>query len=207
MFDDERFRKSLRHFCDRVAFYGAINSLSQLILKTTAPGVPDFYRGTVSWDFSLVDPDNRRPVDFAPLTDFSWKARDLLDTWQDGRLKVFLTEKLLGFRTGNLDLFTHGGYVPLEISGKRSRNLFAFARRWGDHWCLSVVPRFATQLSVVTRPPMGLRAWLDTTLVLPGGAPKRWKNIITGESVNAADGSLLMSKAMEHFPMALLTSR
>jgi (1->4)-alpha-D-glucan 1-alpha-D-glucosylmutase len=206
MFDDERFRKSLRHFCDRVAFYGAINSLSQLILKTTAPGVPDFYRGTVSWDFSLVDPDNRRPVDFAPLTDFNWRARDLLDTWQDGRLKVFLTEKLLGFRTGNLDLFTHGGYVPLEINGKRSRNLFAFARRWGDNWCLSVVPRFATELSVATRPPTGLRAWLDTTLVLPGGAPKRWKNIITGESVNTASGSLLMSNTMEHFPMALLTS-
>ena len=113
IFDDERFRKSLRHFCDRVAFYGAINSLSQILLKITAPGVPDFYRGTVTWDFSLVDPDNRRPVDFAPLTDFSWKPRDLLDNWQDGRVKVFLTEKLLGFRTGNCDLFTHGEYVPI----------------------------------------------------------------------------------------------
>ena len=69
------------------------------------------------------------------------------------------------------------------------------------------MPRFATQLSVATRPPTGLRAWLDTTLVLPAGAPKQWKNIITGESVNAADGSLLMSRVMEHFPMALLAAR
>jgi (1->4)-alpha-D-glucan 1-alpha-D-glucosylmutase len=207
MFDDERFRKSLRQFSERVAFYGAINSLSQLLLKVTAPGVPDFYRGTVSWDLSLVDPDNRRPVDFAPLTDFNWKARDLLGAWQDGRIKVFLTEKLLGFRTGNSDLFTHGGYIPLQATGKRSQNVFVFARRWGDKWCLSVVPRFATQLSVATRPPTGIRAWLDTMLVLPGGAPQRWKNIITGETVRTVDGNLQMSRVLEHFPTALLASR
>ena len=111
LFDDERFQASFRPFCERISFYGAINSLSQLLLKVTSPGLPDFYRGEVSWDFSLVDPDNRRPVDFAPLTDFSWKARDLMSTWADGRVKVFLTEKLLGFRTGSLELFTTGSYA------------------------------------------------------------------------------------------------
>ena len=119
-------------------FYGAINSLSQLLLKVTAPGVPDFYRGEVSWDFSLVDPDNRRPVDFAPLTDFSLEASRSAGYLGDGRVKVFLTEKLLGFRTGNLELFTTGAYIPLQASGKRAQNIFAFARFSVDQWCIVV---------------------------------------------------------------------
>ena len=114
LFDDARFQASFRPLCDRVSFDGAINSLSQLLLKVTAPGVPDFYRGEVNWDFSLVDPDNRRPVTFPSLTDFSWEPRELLDTWTDGRVKVFLSEKLLGYRTGNSELFTDGDYLALE---------------------------------------------------------------------------------------------
>lgn len=207
LFDDARFQAGLRSFCDRVSFYGAINSLAQLVLKAAAPGVPDFYRGTMAWDFSLVDPDNRRPVDFAPLTDFSHKTRELLDTWKDGRIKVFLAEKLLGYRIGNPGLFAAGEYLPVMPSGKRSRNAFAFARRLQDSWCLAAVPRFATQLSAATRFPVGVRAWLDTALVLPPGAPDRWKNVITGETVNARDGSILMSRILGHFPVALLSAR
>ena len=79
LFDDERFQASFRPFCDRISFYGAINSLSQLLLKVDlARSFPIFIVETCRWDFSLVDPDNRRPVDFAPLTDFTWKARDLM---------------------------------------------------------------------------------------------------------------------------------
>lgn len=207
LFDDERFQLSLRTFCDRVSFYGAINSLSQLLLKVTAPGLPDFYRGTISWDFSLVDPDNRRPVDFAPLTDFSWKPRDLLDNWRDGRAKIFLTEKLLGFRKGNSELFENGEYIPLTVAGRRTGNAFAYARRVEGRWCISVVPKFATQLSAVTRAPLGIRAWLDSALVLPAGAPQRWKNVITGTTLSSRDGTLLLSRVLDHFPVALLSSR
>ena len=207
LFDDERFQASFRPFCERISFYGAINSLSQLLLKVTSPGLPDFYRGEVSWDFSLVDPDNRRPVDFAPLTDFTWKARDLVSTWADGRVKVFLTEKSLGFRTGSLELFTTGSYLPLQASGKRAQNIFAFARFSVDQWCIVVVPRFATRLSVTTRPPIGIRAWLDSALTLPDGAPLRWKNVITGERLSARNGQLPIFRVLEHFPVALLSSR
>lgn len=207
LFDDAAFQKSFRGICERVSFYGAINSLSQLLLKVTAPGVSDFYRGTISWDFSLVDPDNRRPVDFAPLTDFRWKPRELLETWQDGRVKVFLTEKLLGYRKGNPELFDRGDYLPLPASGKRARNLFGFARRAEGKWCISAIPRFASQLSVTTRPPIGIRGWLDSELLLPQGAPRRWKNVITGQTILSRDGKLPAHRVLEHFPVALLSSR
>jgi (1->4)-alpha-D-glucan 1-alpha-D-glucosylmutase len=206
LFDDPRFQASFRPICDRVAFYGAINSLSQLLIKVAAPGLPDFYRGEVQWDFSLVDPDNRRPVEFAPLTDFNWKPRDLLDTWPDGRVKVFLTEKLLGYRAGNHELFTSGAYRAISATGKRGQNVFAFARA-ADSWCIAVAPRFATQLSVTVRPPIGIRAWLDSALVLPEDAPRKWKNVLTGQTVMARDGEIPMSRVLEHFPVALLSSR
>ena len=83
LFDDEKFQASFRPLADLVSFYGAMNSLSQTLLKITSPGIPDFYRGTITWDFSLVDPDNRRPVDFAPLTDFAEPARRC---WKHGAM-------------------------------------------------------------------------------------------------------------------------
>ena len=177
------------------------------MLKVTAPGLPDFYRGTISWDFSLVDPDNRRPVEFAPLTDFSWKPRQLLETWQDGRVKIFLTERLLGYRHGNREVLERGCYVPVAATGKRSANVFAFLRSEGDCRTLIVVPRFATQLSATTRMPLGIRAWLDTALSLGDGAPKRWKNVITGATLTTRDGELPLHRVLEHFPVALMSAR
>ncbi|HYP08052.1 MAG TPA: malto-oligosyltrehalose synthase [Bryobacteraceae bacterium] len=207
LFDDERFQASFQPFRERVAFYGAVNSLSQLLLKVTAPGLPDFYRGTVSWDFSLVDPDNRRPVEFAPLTDFRWRPRDLLDTWTDGRVKIFLTERLLGYRQGNRELFENGEYVPVEVTGKRAGNVFAFMRRSAGAATIVVAPRFTTQLSATVRHPLGIRAWLDTSLVLGSDAPKRWKNVITGAALSTRDGELPLHRVLESFPVALLSAR
>jgi (1->4)-alpha-D-glucan 1-alpha-D-glucosylmutase len=207
LFDDARFQTSFRRFSERTSFYGAMNSLAQLLLKVTAPGVPDFYRGTINWDFSLVDPDNRRPAEFAPLTDFSWKPADLLDSWQDGRVKVFLTEKLLGFRKGNPELFDRSDYLPLIAKGKRCNNVFAYARRAGERWLIAAAPRFATQLSVTSRPPIGIRAWLDTVLVIPEHAPRRWKNVITGQNVVVRENQLPLFRVLEQFPAALLSSR
>lgn len=207
LFDDARFQASFLPFCERVSFYGAVNSLTQLMLKVTAPGLPDFYRGTVSWDFSLVDPDNRRPVEFAPLTDFSWKPRHLLETWKDGRVKIFLTERLLGFRQGNRELFERGDYVPVAATGKRSPNVFAFLRTSGGCSTLVVVPRFSTQLSATTRLPLGIRAWLDTALSIGESAPEKWKNVITGAALTTRNGELPLHRVLEHFPVALLTGR
>jgi Maltooligosyl trehalose synthase len=192
---------------EKLAFYGAMNSLSQLLLKVASPGIPDFYQGTVDWDFSLVDPDNRRPVKWVELTDFAEKARDFLEHWRDGRVKVFLTERALAFRAAHAGLFGEGSYIPLTAQGKRAANIVAFARRLGDDWAVVLTPRLATQLSVVVRPPIGMRAWRDTTVTLPEGAPTRWRNVITGEPINTVDGRLLLYRALDHFPVGLLSGR
>lgn len=126
------FLDSLRSFTSRTSLIGALNSLSQVTLKTMIPGVPDFYRGTELWDFSLVDPDNRRPVDFDLMTQIAegdlenWQ--ELAESWQDGRIKFALTRKLLSVRRDHADLFTHGRYVPLDVAGRHADHIIAFAR-------------------------------------------------------------------------------
>jgi len=205
LFEDQKFQQSFQPLRELVSFYGAMNSLSQTLLKITAPGVPDFYRGTITWDFSLVDPDNRRPVDFAPLTDFAEPARALLDHWRDGRAKVYLTERALAFRAANRALFDSGDYIPVEVRGKRADHLFAFLRRAGDVWTLVAVPRLTAQLSGTHRFPVGQRAWLDTELVLHPAAPLRWKNKLTDERLAATGGVLAAAKVLSHFPVALLS--
>lgn len=205
LFDDEKFQASFRALLERVAFYGAMNSLSQTLLKIASPGVPDFYRGTITWDFSLVDPDNRRPVDFAPLTDFALPAKQLLEDWRDGRVKTYLTERALGFRNSHAELFERGEYIPVEVRGKRADHVFAFFRRLGDAWVLVAVPRLTAQLSGSQRFPVGQRAWLDTELVVHPAAHNYWKNKLTDERLSAAGGVISAAKLFSHFPVALLS--
>jgi (1->4)-alpha-D-glucan 1-alpha-D-glucosylmutase len=132
------FLESLSALARRVALLGALNSLSQLTLKATLPGVPDFYQGTEFWDLSLVDPDNRRPVDFAMRTEAlaalqapEWER--LVQSWADGRLKLAWTAHLLKMRTEFADVFTLGDYQPLEVSGPHRDHIVAFARRRGKN--------------------------------------------------------------------------
>jgi (1->4)-alpha-D-glucan 1-alpha-D-glucosylmutase len=121
-------------FARRVALMGALNSLAQLVLKATIPGVPDFNQGSEFWDLSLVDPDNRRPVDFAARASAlasigaapDWRA--LASTWPDGRVKLALMRGLLALRQEFADLFTHGSYRPLDVIGPHRRDIIAFAR-------------------------------------------------------------------------------
>jgi len=128
------FIDSFDAFARRVALMGAINSLAQLVLKVTIPGVPDFYQGSEFWDLSLVDPDNRRPVDFAARVSAlasigeapDWHA--LASTWPDGRVKLALTRELLALRHEFADLFTRGSYRPLDVIGPHRRDIIAFAR-------------------------------------------------------------------------------
>jgi (1->4)-alpha-D-glucan 1-alpha-D-glucosylmutase len=130
------FLESMSALARRVALLGALNSLSQLTLKTTLPGMPDFYQGTEFWDLSLVDPDNRRPVDFAMRTEAlsALQAPDwdkLAQRWIDGRLKLAWTAHLLKLRSKFADVFTLGDYQPLEVSGTHRDHIIAFARRRG----------------------------------------------------------------------------
>jgi (1->4)-alpha-D-glucan 1-alpha-D-glucosylmutase len=210
---DERWMADFRRLFEKVEAYGAMNALSQVLLKITAPGVPDLYQGTVDWNFSLVDPDNRRPASTPQLTDLGAGPLELLETWRDGRIKVFVTEAALAFRKANHELFLEGEYVPLPVTGKRPENIIAYARCREDAWALVVVPRLTSKLSVTVRPPIGIRAWGDTELALPAGAPSGWRNVFTNARLKTrpAEGEspdrLPVFRILEQFPVALLSGR
>ena len=137
----------LETFAQRTSRLGALNSLSHITLKTMMPGVPDFYQGTEFWNLSLVDPDNRRPVDFAARctargsigAEPNWLA--LVDTWPDGRIKLALTQRLLAIRAQFQDLFARGSYRPLEVAGPHRNEIIAFARISGRNAIIVVAGR------------------------------------------------------------------
>jgi (1->4)-alpha-D-glucan 1-alpha-D-glucosylmutase len=215
------FRQDFLRFQRKLAWHGALNSLAQLLLKITAPGVPDFYQGCEVWDLSLVDPDNRRPVDFPRriqmLEDLrkQWTARprrllrEMASRWQDGRIKLYLTDRALDFRRLHSEVYENGNYQPIESSGPCEANICAFARTKGEQWLLTVVPRFTTQLAPAGRMPVGKTVWQDTALQLPAKTPQTWQNALTGDSVSAIKAGsgrrvLMLSDVLARFPVALL---
>jgi len=187
-------------FQSRVSAYGLYNSLSQLVLKMTAPGVPDCYQGTEFWDLSLVDPDNRRPVDFAErsrLLDELDKAsatdadrlalvRELVERRTDGRIKLFVTAESLRYRRSHAMVFRAGEYVKLECTGAKSGHLFSFARLHGEGTVLTIVPRLVSGLVTDPgTPPLGEAVWRDTTVAVPAWREgTRFRNIFTGERLS-----------------------
>ncbi|MEW6667640.1 MAG: malto-oligosyltrehalose synthase [Thermodesulfobacteriota bacterium] len=205
----------------RLAPHGAVNSLSQVLLKITSPGLPDFYQGTELWDFSLVDPDNRRPVDFSraarllgELTPQLSSSPDkllseLLSHWADGRIKLYLTHRSLTFRRERRDLFLEGEYLPLYGAGKRGENVVAYARHSGNQWALVAVPRFTVKMAGKDGFPLGREVWGKTALRLLPGMPSSWMNILTGERVkvsrSAGSETLRLSRLFSRFPVALLS--
>src|SRR6266480_3780031 len=147
---------------------GAINSLTQTLLKLTSPGVPDIYQGTEIWDYSLVDPDNRRPVDYELRRKMlkslsSATPGELMQTWPDGRIKLFLTKHLLQLRRGHTDLFERGEYLPLHTSGTFAESCVSFIRRLDNNWIAVIAPRLSSRIGF---PPIG-EAWQDTAIQLP----------------------------------------
>ena len=207
-------------FQGRIAYYGALNSLAQALLKITSPGVPDFYQGTELWDFSLVDPDNRRPVDFPKRAqvlselkrlkggDPAQLVRELLARWSDGRIKMYFISRALDFRRAHTSLFESGDYDLLSASGERKEHVLAFSRRDGNTWALVAVPRLVAGLSAPSRPPLGRRVWKDGVLDLPLGAPGRWVNVFTEESLRSFGGpksrAMRLCDVFRGFPVALL---
>jgi (1->4)-alpha-D-glucan 1-alpha-D-glucosylmutase len=203
----------------RLAYFGALNSLSQLLLKIASPGVPDFYQGTELWDFSLVDPDNRRPVDFTKrvqlLKDLKKRESKSLNTlipellihWEDGRIKLYVSYKALNFRRDHCGLFLEGDYIPLFSSGARKNNVVAFSRSKGDQWVLVAVPRLTARMAAPG--PLGKRAWGESFLDIPQQAPRSWTNIFTGETLEVLCTSeqkrLPLHRIFSRFPVALLS--
>jgi len=151
-------------FADRLAPAGAVNGLAQTLLKLTVPGVPDLYQGSDLWDLSLVDPDNRRPVDFAARTAVTdAPLAELAATWRDGRIKQVLIRRALALRRRAPRLFAEGDYRPLRVDGAARRTVVAFARRAGPDWMLVVAPRLVTPRANLALAP---DAWRGTELVL-----------------------------------------
>jgi (1->4)-alpha-D-glucan 1-alpha-D-glucosylmutase len=151
-----------------IARLGAINSVTQTLLKLTSPGVPDIYQGTEIWDYSLVDPDNRRPIDYElrrkMLKSVSSAAPgELMQAWPDGRIKLFLIKHVLGLRRAHADLFEHGEYLPLQMSGTFAECCVSFGRRLDNDWILVIATRLSSRIGF---PPVG-DAWQDTMIQLP----------------------------------------
>ena len=221
------FLDDFRAFQRRISHYGLLNSLSQTLLKLASPGVPDTYQGTELWDFSLVDPDNRRPVDYerrrrmlgdlrsaaeAADGDLRELARDLVAVKEDGRIKLFVSYKTMQCRRDHPGLLSAGEYIPMAADGPKAAHLFAFARRAGGVRALVAVPRLLAGLAPdPDRPTLGTEAWEDTRLILPGIASgTRWRDLFTGEVLTAEerDGqpSLAAADVFASFPVALLIS-
>jgi len=221
---NEAFLNDFREFQRTISHWGMLNSLSQSLLKIVSPGVPDTYQGTELWDFSLVDPDNRRPVDYAlrhsmlqklderlasPGVDGRLLARELIGSKEDGRVKLYVNALALRCRREHPGLFSIGEYLPGESIGAKREHVFAFARRHGEAVAVAVVPRLLTQ---ITREPMELPlgdAWQDTQVLIPGlRAGFRWKNLFTGMYLadNETNGqqTWALRQVLEDFPIALL---
>lgn len=216
----DRFLHSFTPFAERIARLGMINSLAQVVLKMSAPGVPDVYAGSELWELSLVDPDNRRAVDFAvrrrllgELSPLMSRAAlgdssvvsdvmNLLDSWTDGRLKMYVTHASLALRVREPLLFTEGSYVPISATGERAEHVVAFARTLGGTACVTLVPRLvATLAGSSDRHPLGARTWRDTMLTVPSAIPSgNYRNVLTGETM-ALSGMVAVAGALTTLPV------
>jgi (1->4)-alpha-D-glucan 1-alpha-D-glucosylmutase len=214
------FLQQLQELVTTVSYFGAFNSLAQVLLKITAPGVPDIYQGQELWDFSLVDPDNRRAVDFQLrrqlLTEMEGRAaprdntsfcNELVESYRDGRIKLWTTLRALCLRREHRELFQTGAYLPLAAEKGKHEHVIAFARERGWERAVVAVPRFSYALMQgKTSPPLG-DAWGEAELALPGHYGGEFENVFTGEILQTASSRrLLCREVFAHFPVALLMS-
>jgi len=210
-------------FQTRISRAGIYNSLSQTLLKIAAPGLPDFYQGTEVWNFSLADPDNRRRVDYDRLqkllaglqsaeSEEPQKFVDrLLSEPEDGTLKLYVTRSALRFRREHRSLFAKGSYLPLRISGDKSKHVIAFSRSFRGTTVLVLAGRFFAQLAAQTRTPVGAETWGDADVVLRKRLPTgTYRDVFTGKAVSPVlrDGDFVLpiSEAFAHLPIAALVN-
>jgi (1->4)-alpha-D-glucan 1-alpha-D-glucosylmutase len=219
-----RFLNDFVSFQRRVVRIGFWNSLSQALLKLTSPGVPDIYQGNELWDFSLVDPDNRRPVDYVRRRQAfdsirRWSSEpdppaisSLLESPEDGRFKLYLIWKTLCLRKERPELFQQGEYLPLAIQGEKSDHVVAFARKFESANLIVIAPRFiASLLNEREIPPAGPAVWGDTHVMVPWcPCSANYRNAFTGEVLtlprNGESGTISMADALANFPVALLVT-
>jgi (1->4)-alpha-D-glucan 1-alpha-D-glucosylmutase len=196
------------------------------VLKLASPGIPDFYQGTELWDLNLVDPDNRRPVDFDRRRELLEGLQQMLggregestshgehlarlaamlDSWQDGRIKMWVTMAGLRLRRDNPALFLEGEYLALETDGSRRTQVFAFARSHGGKTLIAAIPRFVSRMGEGWRDWAG--NWGDTVVRLPRQlAGRQWRNVLTFETHDAEAERLEAASIFRNCPVALLIS-
>ncbi|MGA7614470.1 MAG: malto-oligosyltrehalose synthase [Thermoanaerobaculia bacterium] len=212
--EGSRFRRDLASLHRKVAFFGFLNSLSQVALKIGSPGSPDFYQGTELWDFSLVDPDNRRPVDYAARKrilgsirrgskDRSALAGRLLRNWKNGAIKMYVTQRGLEIRKELAPLFLDGSYEPLPTSEGAKGHVCTFMRRGDGSSVVVAVPRLVSALVRAGTFPLGEDVWSEETIELPSGASGMWRNVYTDETIEASP-SLKVADVFRSFPVAIL---
>jgi (1->4)-alpha-D-glucan 1-alpha-D-glucosylmutase len=203
----EEFLKSVDAFARRLALLGALNTLSQLVLKVTMPGVPDFYQGTEFFDLSLVDPDNRRPVDYDLRRNMlssgarpDWRA--LVDQWTDGRLKFALMQRLLDLRRQLPKVFRDGSYQPIEVEGRDREHVIAYTRQHGDDGVIVVAGRHFDEAT-----SQGAH-WLKVNWQAELKPPQNQR--IVADTLGTCEGaptSLAISEMFGMLPVAVLQTR
>jgi (1->4)-alpha-D-glucan 1-alpha-D-glucosylmutase len=208
--DKSDFLDQFRPLQQKIAEYGIYNSLSQVLIKNTAPGVPDLYQGAELWELSLVDPDNRRPVDYQKRREFLQDIKkqssqnilrlikELIATKENGKIKLFLTHQLLIARKRFSELFQNGDYQEIQVSGEHKDSIIAFSRNYEDKTIVAIAPRFLTRIIRSGQLPLGIEVWSDTSLKL---ANKDWHNLIDGQVIA---NEIAVGKFLQNFPVALL---
>lgn len=208
---ESNFWQQFSSFQKQIAEYGIYNSLAQVLIKNTAPGVPDLYQGAELWELSLVDPDNRRPVDYQKRIQFLQEIQEkieqdikqliieLIANKQDGKIKLFLTHQLLKARKEYHKIFLNGDYQPVQVTGKYQNHIIAFTRNHKDKTIIAIAPLFLTTIIKPGELPLGEKVWQDTSLKLP---KKSWHNLIDNQKI--AGKNLAIGEILENFPVGLL---
>jgi len=212
---NETFRNSFDPFLTKVAGWGAIKSLSQTLIKITAPGIPDVYQGTELWDLSYVDPDNRRPVDYAIRTNYmadfrafsksnlKKKNHTLKINFSTGKIKMYVLFKTLLKRRREKEIFQKGDYLPLTMMGKAGKNFIAYARILGEEWRIILVPIYVSGIfdHETLKPRNG--SLFDLYIKLPEDAPTEWDFVFTGQSI-ITEGKIPLQDCISEFPVAII---
>ena len=213
--ESKPFWKSFEKLHKKVSDFGIVNSLAQVLLKFTCPGLPDVYQGTELWDFSLVDPDNRRPVDYGErmklMEELEAHANEthenmMAELWENrysAKIKLWLTHQLLNERKQHKELFSEGAYIPLSVEGEYKENILAFARQHRNTWFVVAVPLHLATVSNQQEKDILQIDWKDTNIILPAGAPEEFRHLffkIKGKH----EKNLVIKEIFKRLPLAVL---
>ncbi|WP_256013278.1 malto-oligosyltrehalose synthase [Desertivirga xinjiangensis] len=210
---DKPFWRHFESFRNKILDYGIVNSLVQVLLKFTCPGVPDVYQGCELWDLSFVDPDNRRPVDYEKrrlwleeISSVKDKKELYTELWQNrynGKIKLWLTSVLLNERKLENDTFEKADYIPLKVKGKHKDKVMAFARRHKQTWYVVAVPLHLASMAKAEKTDLANLKWKNTRIILPAEAPVVWENVLL-KTKGKNEGELLVKDLFETVPFSVL---